>query len=263
MKRHAFLSWFAVSRLVGATCYNPLGTVSDNVPCHLDGDSACCAQNDSCLTNGLCVDKRFVKGDGLSSNNLYYRGACTSSDFNTTGPNQCSPICKLKPGQGDGVLYCGNDLYCCEGDSSDCCSNNSSMKFNRGAPSVYAIAGDYGTNSSIPSTSSVPLPTLDPAGSKTPKSHSKSSKSGNSRLLIGLAIGLPLGLLQLVSVIGMLWWMRKQEDRQRKIEEILRLALKEQSAQIEGLEDSLWVFRNHVASPVELSPTQVNPHEVE
>lgn len=74
---------------VQATCYWPDGstvtqTQGNYVPCNDSGNSTCCLETESCLTNGLCF------GGYLE---FIYRGACTDRSWSTPAcPNQYCPL---------------------------------------------------------------------------------------------------------------------------------------------------------------------------
>lgn len=71
-----FSSFRALAQIDG-TCYFPAGNIADNnVPCDPDAAvSSCCAQESSCLANGLCL----VNNDDDTVE--FARGACTDPTF--------------------------------------------------------------------------------------------------------------------------------------------------------------------------------------
>ena len=72
------------------TCYYPSGTSSSpDTPCHSDDRaSACCAQTDTCLSNGLCLAQGGPE--------LITRGSCTDESWQSPEcPQYCSDGKKL------------------------------------------------------------------------------------------------------------------------------------------------------------------------
>lgn len=69
------------------TCYYPDGSIPPrDTPCHSpsigDGASACCAESDICLDNGLCLAN--------SGSELISRGSCTDQSWQSP---ECSQYC--------------------------------------------------------------------------------------------------------------------------------------------------------------------------
>lgn len=70
---------------LAAKCYNPDGSLDDNdVPCFADdGSSRCCAPDEVCSTNKLCVSVK----NGVNS---FSRRSCLDASFGGTCPDFCT-----------------------------------------------------------------------------------------------------------------------------------------------------------------------------
>lgn len=75
---------FLATTVTAQSCYYPDGSASNDVPCSISGESACCGSDFFCLDNGLCY------GRGLVS-----RGSCTDK---TWGSEACAGYCKTGMG---------------------------------------------------------------------------------------------------------------------------------------------------------------------
>ncbi|KAF3398151.1 hypothetical protein F1880_005697 [Penicillium rolfsii] len=213
MANLALKSLALLSFLVGASatskCYYPNGdeAVADT-PCYSDGRiTHCCGSNSICLTNQLCLS--LEQPYGLS------RGSCTDRSFGSSCPSYCK---NAQEGSGASLVWFTNGTtgntpdgepteYCCN--SVIVSSNNTlvcssfpgtvSDPFPIANGSVIAdVAGLIGLVKQS-STSSSPTIANNTGNDDTPKSstHSEDSQKDTA---IGAGVGVPLGVISLLSI---------------------------------------------------------------
>ncbi|KAE9367796.1 hypothetical protein N431DRAFT_72600 [Stipitochalara longipes BDJ] len=122
-----------ISNLVGAlalpalvdsaSCFLPNGSVNvTDVPClsESDGTSRCCAPDELCSSNKLCVSK--------VDHNKFSQGSCLDKAFGSTCPDFCKGI---NDGGKVTVLPCGSPSlgeFCCDdGKGFQCCATPTSV----------------------------------------------------------------------------------------------------------------------------------------
>lgn len=113
----------ALPKLVdSASCFLPDGSINaTDVPCiSNDGTSRCCAPDELCSSNKLCVSKE--------DHNRFSRGSCLDRSYGSTCPNFCKGI---NDSGKVTVLPCGSPSlgeFCCDnGNGFQCCAAQSSI----------------------------------------------------------------------------------------------------------------------------------------
>ncbi|KAF2856744.1 hypothetical protein T440DRAFT_411935 [Plenodomus tracheiphilus IPT5] len=225
----SFATVLALSSSVVATCYFPNGAVVDSdTACNPNAiESACCYNNQACLSNGLCVSDPH---DAAKAR--LHRGTCTDEAWKSGNcPRQCLDI------NNNGVpVYSCNitnvDSYCCY-DDCECASPFEVFSFSAAPSDVYTltIIGESFTQTHVSTTSHASSSTTTAASSATnsiatsavtalasaTQSSSASaaanteSKSTNTTALgAGLGVGIPA--LAALFVGAFFLWRRKKRN---------------------------------------------------
>lgn len=210
-------------------CYWPDGTVTDGVlPCLTNGTtSMCCAVGDACTTSGWC----------LGSSGYIYRGGCTDQSWPSSS---CLSICKgsfshpylsffpivaggreiinqrcADQSSGSENLYpCSGGYFtrtfCCSGvDTESCCANN--FTFQGYFSGQAYLPGQFQSNSvaeTSTSSSSQQTVTVTATSQATGSSSGPTSYGTNTESIVGIAVGLPLGVL-VVGILTFLIWRER------------------------------------------------------
>ncbi|KAF2108897.1 hypothetical protein BDV96DRAFT_605327 [Lophiotrema nucula] len=241
-----------------SVCYDSAGNVAttqgrasgthDLVPCSLDGTLAqCCATDDKCTGNGLCVSD-----DPTADYSLYFIGG-----FFFIRKYQAFLSYKLthRPhaAGGDGVHSCGDNQYCCPGESTTGCDcTDSTILFTLPEIGDINAPPGFGTSSLVtsspvlstavsspPSVTSSAIPTSNASTSNTSKSSIVSSSTPstassvtetppqptssiitsttgkNNNLGIGLGVGLGVGIPLTLAVLCVFWLISRRQTRSR------------------------------------------------
>ncbi|KAH8780356.1 hypothetical protein BGZ57DRAFT_306652 [Hyaloscypha finlandica] len=146
----------ALPKLVdSASCFLPDGSINaTDVPCiGNDGTSRCCAPDELCSSNKLCVSKE--------DHNKFSRGSCLDRSYGSTCPNFCKGI---NDSGKVTVLPCGSPSlgeFCCDnGNGFQCCAAQSSiLKIGVGTsfsePSVNFTSMSTNPDSAVAATTSI------------------------------------------------------------------------------------------------------------
>ncbi|KAG9197953.1 hypothetical protein G6514_000672 [Epicoccum nigrum] len=250
---------YAAAGAAAQTCYSLTGGVLDHsfAPCNPDAKhSGCCATNrttggDICLDSGLCMSTTTEHMGTI------WQPGCTDSTGKAT---ECPQVCPGMNNKFDGhdpvpawnIQTCDFGTYCCRAinDNSSCCNNSTAPTFKSStlgswdfkAAAIAAVgssdvSSDDSSTISTPATSSstaAPSPEETQATLITNADVCESEKQ--KTVIVGGALGGILGAV-IVGLLGVIFWMAKREQRQRRLKE----HYEEQFAQT-------WAYRKHIAA---------------
>ncbi|EAS30664.1 uncharacterized protein CIMG_06143 [Coccidioides immitis RS] len=213
-----YLQSFLAAVAFTATCYFPDGGESNrDVPCSSDEFTACCRHNHVCLSNGLCMqvgDQPFVIS----------RGSCTDRNWDSA---RCPPVCHGpddNPSGGAVIVPISSGReprYCClgsvvRGSETTCVNDAEPFTLNDGEVVIgYAALSGVVRATAPTGTSSAPTATNSPSASSTPGGNAPShgsSSSNSTNIAIGAGVGVPLGVIALVSIA---WALYERRQRRR------------------------------------------------
>ncbi|KAJ5805030.1 hypothetical protein N7474_010917 [Penicillium riverlandense] len=234
------------------TCYFPNGLPAPGtVPCTSDEVSWCCSTDNFCLSNGYCMD--------VAQPYVLSRGACTSDSWATGCPSYCQE--QEFETMGCSIInlsfYDGVSTYCCgtpviDGDSIVCPYGYDAFQL----PDATVLTGHalLANVSSLaaPSTSSAPnsSPSFTSGNTTTTASSSSSSSSSASTshdVALGAGLGIPLGLIAVVSLFWAFW----ERKRANKLSKALMSAAASPGLESGGSPQSR--LMNNSSGPSELS----------
>jgi hypothetical protein len=244
------LSLFAVFITFAASqrCYGMDGTQLDDTyaPCNPTAKhSGCCATNkssgaDLCLDNGLCLSTRdelmgtiWQRGctdasgrDAACPKNLCPDGKYTSSYFTIIAhaDTVTNSFGGLNPVPAWNTQQCDYGVYCCRApsDRRSCCNNSTAPKVTMSSIGLASLPTSTSTSSSSTSDPTNVVATAVSTGS--PLSATATPASNNCEIekkqnaIVGGTIGGLFGAMA-VGLAAALFWMHKQELRQRKLKE--------------------------------------------
>ncbi|KAJ4985304.1 hypothetical protein SVAN01_09249 [Stagonosporopsis vannaccii] len=225
--------------VLAAQCYFPNGDkVNSDTACNPNAlVSACCYDNQACLSNGLCVSDPH---DPVKAR--LHRGTCTDANWKSGNcPRQCLDI----DNNGVPVYSCNStttDSYCCY-DGCDCQANSASeiFSFAQSPADVYTLtiigesytqthtsASSAASASSSVAVSSAPASASASASSAVASTASSASnagtaatsnaltdaepakKSNTTALGVGLGVGIPVAALL---GVGIFFFLRRRRNR--------------------------------------------------
>lgn len=249
------LALYAAAGAAAQTCYGLTGAVLDHsfAPCNPDAKhSGCCATNrttgaDICLDSGLCMSTTSEYMGTI------WQPGCTDSTGKAT---ECPQVCPGMNNKFDGhnpvpawnIQTCDFGTYCCRAinDKSSCCNNSTAPTFKSSTlgswdfkAAAIAAVGSSDDSSSI-STPATSTPTATPSPEETQATLITNADVCESEkqktVIVGGALGGILGAV-VVGLLGVIFWMAKREQRQRRLKE----HYEEQFAQT-------WAYRKHIAA---------------
>ncbi|KAF2993274.1 hypothetical protein E8E13_001742 [Curvularia kusanoi] len=179
-----------------------------------------------------------------------WQPGCTDSTGKAT---ECPQVCPgmnndfdgLNPVSGWNIQTCDFGTYCCRAinDNRSCCNNSTAPSFTSSTLGGYdfkAAAVDSSSPTVVTTTAiaSSPSATGSPpnAGAKLIPNADVCESEKHKTLVVGGTIGGVLGAA-VVGLLGLVFWMAKREQRQRKLKE----HYEEQFAQT-------WAYRKHMAA---------------
>lgn len=214
------------SSTLGACFFPNGGEAGADTACNPNAiESACCFDNQACLSNGLCVSdpKDPVK-------RRTHRGTCTDKDWRSGNcPRQCLSI----DNNGVPVYSCNNtqnvpESFCCF-DNCKCTTGFDTFSFDTLPEDVFTVTiiGDPSFTQTRPSTSTsasssvgssvvpplIPAATTSAANSAAP-SESQSEQSGPNTVALGAGLGIGLPVAAALLIGGFFLWRRKKRTRQ-------------------------------------------------
>ena len=198
------------------TCYFPDGTITNaDTPCSESAQfSPCCQPTNACLSNGLCLGINGTSPNGLT------RGSCTDPTFRDPScPYYCADLNRSGPSAVFLVSYNGSladgAYFCCGGltDNDGLCKEPSfdrrePFRISNGALIVNRITGEKISNETLPLTRAVSTVTQTAAPS-TADSSQQPQRSNSSSSKVGAGVGVPLGVLLLVTATILYMQFRK------------------------------------------------------
>ncbi|KAF2632535.1 hypothetical protein BU25DRAFT_444628 [Macroventuria anomochaeta] len=224
--------------VLAAQCYFPNGgKVDSDTACNPNAlVSACCYDNQACLSNGLCVSDPH---DPVKAR--LHRGTCTDADWKS---GNCPRHCLDIDNNGVPVYSCNStstDSYCCY-DGCDCQANSGFeiFTFAQSPADVYTVtiigesytqthtSAASSTSSSIATTSSASTSASASASTavfsaassasiasasatSTPSSAAEPTKKSNTTALgVGLGVGIPVAAL---IGVGVFFLLRRRRNR--------------------------------------------------
>lgn len=187
------------------TCHFPNGrTAATHVPCEDGPNSACCGKDAICLTNGLCLDT--VQPFGLS------RASCTDPSWSI---DECAKVCSMFIDKPSNIDLYANKEYLADTNQSNGCSL---VLYNNTATGV-----EYCCNSIVENPDGGRQPVCDKntstvtvesaaiiAGHAALKSYKRAD--GNRDVAIGTGVGIPLGVIAIVSIA---WAVYERRNRSK------------------------------------------------
>ncbi|KAJ4325467.1 hypothetical protein N0V94_000610 [Neodidymelliopsis sp. IMI 364377] len=213
-------------------CYFPNGgEVASDTVCNPNAlVSACCYDNQACLSNGLCVSDPH---DPVKAR--LHRGTCTDASWKS---GNCPRHCLDIDNNGVPVYSCNattTDSYCCY-DGCDCNANSASeiFTFAQSPADVYTVtiigesftqthtsttststistASSVATTSASTSASSPASTAPDATASSTsaPAAAEPAKKSNTTALGVGLGVGIPVAALL---GVGIFFLLRRRKNR--------------------------------------------------
>ena len=219
-----FSPWSIVSAS-SDICYFPDGSPiasTTYTPCFPTANNThCCDENDTCLSNGLCL----VKWD-----TSFNTGGCTDSTWNSV---ECFPQCVSSQLDDVSTLYrCNNNNWCCSdhGNTTSCCNDPQVKLFNMTGVALvqngtaflegYNIAPDVDIVTTTTLSSSTVLSSSSPTRVSTTNVTSQctstaSTSSSTNVTTIGLGVGLGIGV-PLLAAIGFLSFLLFREKKNNR-----------------------------------------------
>ncbi|KAI9748982.1 MAG: Anaphase-promoting complex subunit 5 [Chaenotheca gracillima] len=196
-------------------CYFPDGATVDTkgFACNTTStESTCCGERDACMTGGYCYSQYT---------GYFYRRSCTDKTWKA---KDCAPSCQsVNQDASVPILQCDHSYNaCCAEDGHSCCNNATTFFFDPGFIKVPNLTSPTASgSSSSPSAKSSSKP-IDPAGPDPPSPSSPSPASpspatptpvpasaDHKPLIVGVAVGVPLGLAFLAVLALLLYRERK------------------------------------------------------
>ncbi|UPX18853.1 uncharacterized protein EKO05_0009138 [Ascochyta rabiei] len=227
-------SLFCATSLVAAAsqkCYSLTGSELDDsfAPCNSTAKhSGCCATNrpagsaDICLDSGLCM---ATKNEYVGT---IWQPGCTDSTGKAT---ECPQLCPGANDQFDGlntvsawnIQTCDFGTYCCRAinDRRNCCSNSTAPRITTGAIGALQLqtATTASSSTSIVASSTATATSSPSDLRETLKSNEDICKTEKHKtVVVSSALGGILGAAIAV-LIGVVFWMSKREQRQRRLKE--------------------------------------------
>lgn len=215
--RAALATLFVLATLIHfcsatAICYYPNGDIASTYrPCNDTADgspSACCELSSSaCSLTGYCYGNAGVM----------YRGGCTDSTFNAV---ECPQKCKdVNTGAFSNINLCpgsdGNGFFTCSGSGEftiDMCQTN--FTFNAGTPFTPSSAAASQGTTTITTTAT--LSASSPNSNTALSSSTAQASCSDPTVTVGLAVGIPLGLLAAFLAAVIFWQHRKHTSTTRQ-----------------------------------------------
>ncbi|KAI1504097.1 hypothetical protein F5X99DRAFT_373433 [Biscogniauxia marginata] len=210
------------------------------VPCNENAEvSACCSQDDYCLSNGLCL----IQNAGSGNRYVISQEGCTDPDW----PEPCGNFCDGKSDDPNGYMFpwqCPDESWCCGTKDETCCDTADHFfpiaEITGIQPPVARLATAISSTSatSITSITSASTPTgtalsststdrASASASETAVACPATSSDNSTRdLAIGLGVGLPLGL----AIIAAMSFLGFQVRKKTAVETALASAAKEAAA---------------------------------
>ncbi|KAE8352058.1 hypothetical protein BDV28DRAFT_8529 [Aspergillus coremiiformis] len=219
----------SASTAANTKCYFLDGSVaSADVPCTTDSTTNCCNKKDVCMSNGLC----YIQG---SRGMALSRGSCTDKSW---GPRCFAPCSSTNRNNGYPIVNVGysggTSTYCCGAvafkDGKITCQAEGDpfrIDFGTAIPGVAGLARNMScstTTSSSNSTESGSTGNSTESGSTgnaTCENTGPADRNGSTRdVAIGAGVGVPLGVVALLSMGWALY-----ERRQRQVAERVGMAV--------------------------------------
>lgn len=273
MPSHSMLLFaLCATSFVSATsqkCYSLTGTELDNsfAPCNPNAKhSGCCATNrasgaDICLDNGLCM---ATKSEYMGT---LWQPGCTDSTGKAT---ECPQLCPgsmftlklslhgrsianaasvnndfdgLNPVPAWNIQTCDFGTYCCRAvnDRRNCCDNSTAPAITTTSIGAFQIqtATAVSSSTSTAATSeatAIDSPSNSDLGATLTQNEDVCKSEKHKTAVVGGTIGGILGVA-VVALMGIVFWMSRREQRQRKLKE----HYEEQFAQT-------WAYRKAMAA---------------
>ncbi|KAI0595105.1 hypothetical protein F4775DRAFT_387646 [Biscogniauxia sp. FL1348] len=189
---------------------NSSSPVAPWVPCDSNAEvSACCSQDDYCLSNGLCM----IQNGGDGNRFIISQEGCT--DPNWSAP--CNNFCTNKSDDPNGYMFpwqCSDLSWCCGTKDETCCDTSDYFfpiaEITGIQPPVARYTASTSASGSL-STISGSVSTGQSAASATAADcPATSSEDSTQRLAIGLGVGLPLGLALIAAISFLGFQVRKR-----------------------------------------------------
>ncbi|KAI5917748.1 hypothetical protein F4810DRAFT_704666 [Camillea tinctor] len=186
---------------------NSSSPVAPWVPCDANAEvSACCSQDDYCLSNGLCMIQNGGDGNRL----IISQEGCT--DPNWSGP--CNNYCTDKSDDPNGYMFpwqCSDRSWCCGTKDETCCDTSDYFFPIAEITGIQPPVARYTASTSSSSSSSGSTSTGQSAASATASDCPATSSDDSTRqLAIGLGVGLPLGLALIAAMSFLGFQVRKK-----------------------------------------------------
>ncbi|MCJ1461614.1 hypothetical protein MMC07_000211 [Pseudocyphellaria aurata] len=186
-------------------CLTPSGAVLQGFGlCNPNSStSVCCKLGEACTENGLCSTPA----------GFLYRGGCTDESFKS---KSCPTLC-IDNFDRPWVTECqksadGSALYCCDGDSTGDCCNDTGSTFIIGAV-VTAVTSVTATETGSHTTPSSAEPTTSTAS--TTSASIQETTSSDSSVKIGVGIGVGIAALIIIG-LAMVWFFRRRRGKDKK-----------------------------------------------
>ncbi|XPS76879.1 hypothetical protein M3J09_008923 [Ascochyta lentis] len=227
-------SLFCATSLVSAAnqkCYSLTGSELDDsfAPCNSTAKhSGCCATNrppgsaDICLDNGLCMATRNEYMGTV------WQPGCTDSTGKAT---ECPQLCPSANNNFDGVnavsawniQTCDFGTYCCRAinDRKNCCNNSTAPRITTSSIGALQLQTATAASLSTPvvaSSTATATNSLSDHKATLLSSEDVCKTEKHKTVVVGSALGVTLGAA-VVALTGLVFWMSKREQRQRKLKE--------------------------------------------
>ncbi|KAJ5969610.1 hypothetical protein N7501_005858 [Penicillium viridicatum] len=210
---HLSLLCLVVPISAASTCYYPNGDISTDTPCFPDGDvSHCCASSSICLKNKLCLSLK--KPYHLS------RGSCTDQDWRS---GNCPNICKdAQQGAGAAIVPLNTtgseSTFCCNSLFVNSTSDEMICGYVKGSPQQplttivdgAAIPGVAALSNLVKDSNDTSSVVSNDANTTT-RSGPYITGNDSKDVAIGAGVGVPLGVIALISIGWALWERRKRK----------------------------------------------------
>ncbi|RMZ72709.1 N-acetyltransferase eso1 [Pyrenophora seminiperda CCB06] len=235
-----FVAFIAVA--TGQQCYGVDGFALDStfMPCNPSAKhSGCCASTDLCLSNGLCMATTDVY-IGM----IFSRG-CTDS----TGQDvACPQLCPGQPTKFNGTMpvsewqlqTCNVGQYCCRAanDQRSCCNNSTAPKVTATLDVTLQLPNSSAASKSEDVEAPAITSVLSQATSTPPADTCNTTKH---HLAIAITIGGVLLGTIIAGLAAAMFWIYKEEKRQRKLKEHYESQFSQTNAYRKALQSSVGV----------------------
>ncbi|KAF2630982.1 hypothetical protein BU25DRAFT_407550 [Macroventuria anomochaeta] len=232
--RSFILSFLYATSLVAAAsqkCYSLTGAELDDTfaPCNSTAKhSGCCATNrpagsaDICLDSGLCM---ATKSEYMGT---IWQPGCTDSTGKAT---ECPQLCPganndfdgLNPVSAWNIQTCDFGTYCCRAinDRRNCCNNSTAPRITTSSIGAFQLQTATAVSSSTSTAASSSAIATESSSNLEATLTFKGDVCKSERhktAVVGGAVGGMLGAA-VVGLMGVVCWMSKREQRQRKLKE--------------------------------------------